>query len=206
MTRGRTLGPLLALIAAAACQRAEPEPAATPAVAPARTHSAMATPATGSEVVARPGKAILDAGGAAFGRTVASARRFPFGSLRSEVEQAAAAALGAAAVASANEECGAGPMEFATFGGLTLNFQDDRFVGWLAKEGSGAVTSDGIRPGIRLRDLEIARSVDMAAESTLEGEFTYRAADGNAIGGFAAGEGRDRRVTSLYSGVTCFFR
>ena len=76
----------------------------------------------------------------------------------------------------------------------------------LAAEGPQVVTSDGIRPGTFMRDLKVARSARMVEGSTLEGEFDYLAADGNTIGGFAKGEGRDAKIDSLYAGVNCFFR
>ncbi|MEL6487824.1 MAG: hypothetical protein AAFQ13_11870, partial [Pseudomonadota bacterium] len=51
------------------------------------------------------------------------------------------------------DECGAGPMQFRSFGPLQVNFQDDRFVGWSIgtdKRGRSAVDvslRNGARPG-----------------------------------------------------------
>ena len=97
-------------------------------------------------------------------------------------------------------------MEFTRYGPLTLNYQDGKLAGWFAKEGPQVVTTDGIKPGSFLRDLKVTRSVRMIADSTLQGEFDYLAADGHPIGGFAKGAGRDARIDSLYAGVNCFFR
>lgn len=101
-----------------------------------------------------------------------------------------------------NEECGAGPMDFARFGGLTLNFQGDRLVGWFARPAANLVTADGIRPGDAMAQLRTGRTVTMA-QGTLEGEFSYAAETGGTIGGAA---GADGRVASLHAGVNCFFR
>lgn len=99
-------------------------------------------------------------------------------------------------------ECGAGPMEFATFGGLTLNFLEGRFAGWRAERADNLVTVDGIRPGIPFAMLRAERPLQMA-DSTLEGEFSYQSPDGGTIGGFVDPQGT---VISLHAGTTCFFR
>jgi hypothetical protein len=185
-------------LALAACQERNVTQAPEPILAP--TRATAAEPARHM-----PGKAILDAGGVALGRTAATATRFAFGASRSEIE-AAARALAVDPERSTLDECGAGPMAFTEYGGLKLNFQDDKLVGWFTEADPSAVTSDGIRPGIFLRDLAVTRSAQFIEGSTLEGEFKYIAADGERIGGFASGEGRDARIESLYAGVNCFFR
>ena len=55
----------------------------------------------------------------------------PFGSPRETIVSAVSRQTGMDGVSSGNDECGAGPMQFVTFGDLTLNFQNDAFVGWL---------------------------------------------------------------------------
>ncbi len=174
----------------------------TPTVTPtSASTSAAVAPIPPSQVR----HAILDAGGLSIGRNPGTARHFEFGTPRAVVEKAGDAWLGAGE-RSANEECGAGPMEFTRYAGLTLNWQDDKLVGWLAKPDPAVVTTDGIMPGKLLRDLEVARSARSVEGSTLEGEFDYLAADGHKIGGFATGTGRDATIESLYAGVNCFFR
>lgn len=194
----RIVGAAAVMLTLAACQQQEAAPAPAPTASP--TDIATAEPAK-----RQPGKAILDAGGVALGRTAATATRFAFGAARGEIE-AAASALMVDPRRTTLEECGAGPMAFTEYGGLKLNFQDDRLVGWFADPDPAVVTSDGIRPGILLRDLEVTRSAQFVEGSTLEGEFEYVAADGQRIGGFASGTGRDARIESLYAGVNCFFR
>lgn len=195
--------PLLALALVGCGQdNSAPQPS-PPATAPARAAPTPTATATAQVVV---GKAILSAGGAGFGRASASATRFAFGAARAEVEKAADGALGPARERSANDECGEGPLEFTDYPGLRLSFQDGKFEGWLAREDAHVITSDGIRPGTFLRDLRIARSVRFVEGSTLDGEFEYLAADGNWIGGFVNGGGREAKVVSLHAGLTCFFR
>lgn len=184
------------LLIVAACGSSEPAPVAVD------TPAATATPAKQPQA----GKAILDAGGVALGRTAATATRFAFGAARADVDKAAEAALGSPPERSAIGECGAGPMEFSEIGGLKLNYLDGKLVGWFAEADPATVTSDGIRPGTMLRDLQIARSAEFVDGSTLEGEFAYVAADGQTIGGFATGEGRDAKIQSLFAGTNCFFR
>ena len=192
------------LVCSAGCQQQADEPGE--AAAGTRASSANA-PATRPAAPPKPiSKAVLDAGGVTFDSVAGKTREFAFGASRDDVEQAAARVFGSPDGRSGNAECGAGPMEFARFGILTLNFQQDKLVGWLAHEGPQVVTSDGIRPGTLMRDLKVARSARMIEGSTLEGEFDYLAADGRKIGGFANGSGRDARIESLYAGVHCFFR
>jgi hypothetical protein len=151
-------------------------------------------------------KAVLDAEGVAFDSRAGKTSEFDFGAPRAEVDAMAERLLGKPDELSENAECGAGPMQFSRYGPLTLNFQDGKLVGWVAREGDQVVTTDGIRPGTLMRDLQVARSARMIEGSTLEGEFDYLAADGHTIGGFARGKGRDARIESLYAGVNCFFR
>ncbi|WP_424429529.1 hypothetical protein, partial [Parasphingorhabdus sp.] len=77
----------------------------------------------------------------------------------------------------ANEECGAGPMvqvaSHAT--GLTLNFQQDRLVGWFFDgDARLARTARGISVGSSREALEKAMPVEMEPDSTLGIEFFSR--------------------------------
>lgn len=192
-----------ALVPLAACQqdRAPDAPPTPTATAPTPTPTTTAT---------SPAKAvhhaIVDADGLAIGRNPGTAQYFAFDAPRAQVDAAADKWLGEADRRGSNGECGAGPMEFSHYGKLTLNYLDGKLAGWFLEVEPQAVTSDGIKPGVLMRDLKVTRSVTMADDSTLDGEFEYLAADGKAIGGFAAGEGREARIESLYAGVNCFFR
>lgn len=187
----------LVILLLAGCHSNDPAPKASPH--PAGKHSSAAH--------AKPlNKAVLDAEGVTFDSRAGKTREFEFGAPRAEVDAMAERMFGAPDEQTENSECGAGPMQFSRYGPLTMNFQDGKLVGWLAREGDQVVTSDGIRPGALMRDLKVARSARMIEGSTLEGEFDYLAADGHIIGGFAKGEGRDAKIASLYAGANCFFR
>lgn len=162
-----------------------------------------------SEAAAKPvpfeaPRFILDAEGFTV-RTADARARFAFGSRQAAVMRAAAVASGSDGTLSLNDECGAGPMQFAAFRGLSLGFQDGKFVGWVAAEGSNVVTVDGVRLGTLLADLSPERGVVPVADTTLDGEVEYSVADGSTLGGFVS-EGAEPRLTSLYAGMTCFFR
>lgn len=102
---------------------------------------------------------------------------------------------------SANSECGAGPLAFVAWpDGLTLAFQDDRFVGW-AVDKPGLATKDGIGVGATRAQLKAARPKVRVTESTLGTEF-----DAGGLGGLLDGEGPDAKITHLWAGVTCMFR
>jgi hypothetical protein len=185
------MGVLAAALLAAGCHDRAPAP-------PKPTPSTAAKP--------KPiNRAVLDHEGVTFDSPAGRTFEYNFGASRTEVEAVANRLFGDGE-RSANGECGAGPMEFTRYGPLTLNYQDDKLVGWLANEGVQVVTTDGVKPGTFMRDLKVTRSVRMVADSTLEGEFDYLAADGHPIGGFAKGKGRDAKIASLYAGTNCFFR
>ena len=103
-------------------------------------------------------------------------------------------------------ECGAGPMEFAAYGPLTLNFLGGKFVGWRAERGAQVVTVDGFQLGTTLPEIKTERSARRIPETTLEGEFEYASGDGGMIGGFLQGAGDTAKVASFHAGTTCFFR
>ena len=150
-----------------------------------------------SEPVAQ-GKVVLSADGVAAG-----SESFRFNAGRSEVDSAVAAVLGEPSERSENAECGAGPVQFSTFDGLTLNYQDDRLVGWFAEGSDNIVTVDGIATGVPFTQLQGERQAAMVEDTTLDGEFSYASADGADIGGFVDAQGN---VASLNAGVNCFFR
>jgi hypothetical protein len=134
-------------------------------------------------------------------------RSVRFGTTRADAEQAAINLFGeAAAERSIISGCGAGPMEFTTWGPLTLNFQEERFVGWTIEHPGDVPTVDGAWTGLSRTELERARDVRLFEGSTLGDEFSYQAPGGGTIGGIFEGEGGDAIVALLYAGTTCFFR
>ena len=129
-----------------------------------------------------------------------------YGAPREATEAEIAKLLGAVEARTENEECGAGPMQFTKFAeGLTLNFQDDKLVGWfLSDDADGTIkTSKGIGLGSSTADFETAHQATPVEESTLGTEFY---SDAETIGALA-GEGEGgTTITDLYSGTNCFFR
>lgn len=108
---------------------------------------------------------------------------------------------------SVNTECGAGPLTFVEWpDGLSLMFQDDRFVGWSADErGSGTLTfMNGVGIGSSRAELVAAFPGTKVEETTLGVEFTLPG-DGRA-GGLLNGRDQAAKVTDLWAGVTCMFR
>ncbi len=199
--RAAPLGMLLLLGACNAPDKADRQPDAatssTPAAAPSPAAVAR-TAAPAPEQAAQ--RVVLDSGGLSVGGTKAA-----FGTDRATVDARIAAALGQPVERSDLGECGAGAMDFSKIGGLTLNYQEGKLLGWFAREGSGLVTSDGIRPGITIADLKRERSVKLL-DTTLDGEFEYYAPDGSTMSGFAEGKGDQATITGLYAGTQCFIR
>ncbi|MDG5747339.1 hypothetical protein P8Q88_04030 [Qipengyuania sp. XHP0207] len=126
-----------------------------------------------------------------------------FGAPRSQVDTVAERAFGSMGEQTANEECGAGPMEFTQYGPLQVGYLDGKFAGWFLREGYGVVTSDGIRPGVATLDTLKGERQVQELDTTLEGEFQYTTADYGTITGFADDAGN---ITALQAGVSCFFR
>lgn len=152
-------------------------------------------------------KVVVDSNGLAVRQ--GDAREAPrFGTPRGEVDALLTLAYGAQPERSSNDECGIGPTDFSQSGPLRVAYQDDKFVGWFVGEGKGGqvVTGDGVRPGTSMAALRDERSVQIIADSTLEGEFQYESADYGMITGFFSGSPTEGKVTGLAAGMSCFFR
>lgn len=203
--------PLVVLIALAGCQP-EPEaaaptsPASTAAPAPSPTAPTTAAP-TGDPVAEMP-EVTLSASGIILVNAVegrGTATTLEFGRDKATVLDVMAVGFPAPRLSS-NAECGAGAMEFAAWGPLTLNFQGGKLVGWRAEKGAQVVTVDGLQLGNTLAEIKSERSARRVPNSTLDGEFEYTSGDGGTIGGFLEGAGDAAKVASFHSGVNCFFR
>ncbi len=166
---------------------------AAPAVMDTTTAAAPvpAAPAASSAVVlAADG---VDAGGAG---------KLAFGGGREQVLAGVTAVLGAPEEQGTNEECPAGPLAFARFGGgLELVFQDGGFVGWFAREGSALRTAKGIGPGSTLSQLKAAYPATTVEETSLGHEF---AADG--LYGIVTDPSDSGKVEVIFAGTNCIFR
>jgi hypothetical protein len=130
-------------------------------------------------------------------------RQAPFGLPRGTVLPMVAAVLGAPLDEGDNQECGAGPLAFASFaGGLGLYFQNGKFAGWDldGREGGKFTTGAGIGIGSTLQQLRAAGPVPVA-DSSLGIEF-----HAGAISGLLSGRGPTAEVTNLWAGVNCIAR
>jgi len=94
-----------------------------------------------------------------------------------------------------NAECGAGPVTAAAWpDGLTLNFQQDAFVGWVNSDPELDVAG-GFRAGQpRVEMPQVSFQV-----TTLGSEFSR-----SDVSGILTED--DARVRLLWAGTTCFFR
>lgn len=102
-----------------------------------------------------------------------------------------------------NDDCGAGPTEFATWpNGLSLLFQHGEFLGWSIDDASSDVALvDGTRMGMTLAQMRTRATVTVE-QSTLGEEFST--ADG--VSGILDVAGEQGHVTALWAGLSCVFR
>ncbi|MCP5397563.1 MAG: aspartate-semialdehyde dehydrogenase [Sphingomonadaceae bacterium] len=119
-----------------------------------------------------------------------------FGTPRAEAEATLVPLLGEPQSRDANPECGAGPMEFSNYEGLTLNFQDGTLVGWFAK-GAPYLPSE--------TRAELGDAATPFADSTIGEEFTMGEREA-IVSGLFASDDADAPVTDLWAGTNCIFR
>lgn len=132
-----------------------------------------------------------------------STRLLPFGSPSSSATATVSQSLGDPAERATNLDCGAGPMEFVAFrGGLMLNVQQDRLVGWTVRPGSdGAPTTmSGIGLGSTRAELDAAYDADVR-QTTLGTEFSA-----GSISGVLASDAPTARITDIWAGLSCIAR
>lgn len=201
----RTTSVLLAAVLLVACgsepssdATARPDSAATaPAAAGTPADTLPAGPAAGGAapaiVLAPDGLNVT--GGAA-------PKQVAFGSPRAGVQADVGAVLGAPAEQGIQEECPAGPLQYAQYGaGLQLVFQDSAFVGWFAGEGSTLRTAPGIGPGSTLGQLRSAYPGVTMEETSLGHEFAA-----GELYGIVADTSSAGAVQVVFAGINCIFR
>lgn len=131
-----------------------------------------------------------------------SARPIAFGSPQAGVIASMEAVRGVADRGT-NQDCGAGPAEYATWSdGLSLVFQKNRFIGWsLSNRAKGTVTTAaGVGPGSTRAELESAYSAAVS-KTSLGYEFSA-----GAIHGVLDGSSASARITDMWAGVSCAAR
>lgn len=212
--RSRRLAPVLALgllFGAAGCS-AEPDAEEVPAseraaqplppVATALASPAATSPAATPLPDAAPRLTVEAEGLRWFLQPSGSARPIAFGSPQSEVLASLERVRGAAEKGT-NENCGAGPVQVARWpDGLSVIFQNSRFVGWgLGPGASGAIaTAAGIGPGSTQAELDGAYAATVSRTS-LGSEFSA-----GGLQGVLDGASADARITDMWAGVSCVAR
>lgn len=209
MTRPAPLtAPLVLALALAACV-AEPRRADAPQPS-ATTRPAAATPAASSQpphssapaqADATPALAIEAEGLRLFDRTSGAARPLPFGTDWRQLRRALA--FRGPPGEGTNSECGAGPLDYASWpDGLTLYAQRGRFAGWaLDGRGEGAITTAaGIGPGSTRAQLTDAYAARFT-QTTLGLEFSA-----GEIFGLLDKAPPGGKVTNMWAGTSCNFR
>lgn len=157
----------------------------------------------GNEVAAAPALA-LSVDGLTVVLDSGSTRHANFGMDRDVVVPMVTAALGKPVDTSRNTECGQGPMEFVAFkGGLDMQFQDGKFVGWDVdgRDKGGYTTMNGVGIGSTLKQLREAFSGVRVENSSLGDEFSA-----GELGGLLTSLKPDATITHLWAGSTCQFR
>lgn len=133
-----------------------------------------------------------------------SARHLGFGVARGDAVRMISAALGSPIEEATNQECGAGPLAYATFrDGLSLYFQDGKFVGWDldGRENGKFTTANGIGIGATRKQLEASGSSVDVGETTIGHEFMI-----GALSGLLSSPAPEGKVTNLWAGTTCIAR
>jgi hypothetical protein len=189
-----------------------PKPAADPV---AVTNLESATPASPSpantsvsgsiksSVSSSPPRLTVDGDGLRwFLQPSGAARPIPFGSPQAQGMALLEARQGDATEGT-NQNCGAGPVQFATWqDGLSLVFKDKRFVGWgLNSRAAGTIaTAGGIGPGSTRAELEAVYRATVS-KTSLGQEFS--AGD---LHGVLDGSSSKARITDMWGGVSCVAR
>lgn len=131
-----------------------------------------------------------------------SARPIPFGRPESAVLASLEGVLGAA-VKGTNQDCGAGPVQVASWtDGLSLVFPNGRFVGWALGQRAGGnfATTAGIGPGSTRAELDAAYSATVS-QTSLGSEFSA-----GGLQGVLDGASAEARITDIWAGVSCVAR
>lgn len=194
MTRIAALLAVPALLLSA-CEDPAQEPASAPADT-AVTPGPAAPPATSPAPASTRVVGLDPEGLRLIDRQSGSTASLAFGQPAEQVLAMVGASRGAPAERGTNSECGAGPLDFASWDdGLTLWFQNGAFAGW-ATNRQGATLMTGVGVGSSRADLEGAHAVTVE-ETTLGTEFTFGGVSGLLENG---------RVSNLWAGVSCNFR
>jgi len=139
-----------------------------------------------------PSALTLDAGGL---QPTISGLRVDFGRAQLGVVDTVSRLLGDRPQITTNSNCSTGPLTIAQWrDGLTLNFQDNAFVGWSTTDPDLAVAGGFAAGQPRLEMPSVSFQV------------TPRGTEFNRAGVFGLLDENDTAVRVMWSGTTCFFR
>ncbi|MDE1468348.1 hypothetical protein [Aurantiacibacter sp. D1-12] len=119
----------------------------------------------------------------------------PFGSNRSATEATLANVLGEAIDTGGPNDCG---LEYTSYAGVTLQFREDAFVGYMAEA--------PYVPEIPRAEMLGDAGVTLLEDSTIENEFVIGDPQGEGIGGVFAGAEDEAAVEALWAGENCIAR
>jgi hypothetical protein len=129
-------------------------------------------------------------------------KRVTFDLAQEEVLADVGPILGAPREQGLQEECPAGPLYQVLYAaGLQLVFQDDKFAGWAARQGSTLRLEQGVGPGSTVGELKEAFPAATVEESSLGHEFAAGDLYGVVTGPSEAG-----KVEIMFAGTNCIFR
>lgn len=166
-------------------------------VAANAANAAMPAPQSGPA----PALAIEAEGLRLFNRTSGAATPMPFGTAQDQVMTALA--IYGQPKTGTNTECGAGPLDYASWpDGLTVYFQKAAFAGWALDERAMGKhnTAIGIGPGSTRRDLSDAYTA-VFTKTSIGTEFAA-----GKLYGVLNSATPDARITNMWAGVSCVFR
>ncbi len=145
---------------------------------------------------------VLEPDGLGFVVGTASIRHVRFGSSSTTLRTALTAALGPLQT-DVQSECGQGPRTSFLRNGFSVLIAGSRFVGWTEQGGAPRrTTGDGIGVGSTLTALRASFGTVTLSRTSLGDEW----ASPGPIAGLISGRQPTSRVTTIYSGETCFFR
>ncbi len=127
-----------------------------------------------------------------------------FGVERAVAVKMVSAALGSPIEEAASQDCGEGALGYTTFrDGLSLYFQEGKFVGWDldGRENGKFTTMNGIGIGSTRAELEKSGSEVQVEDSSIGHEFRI-----GELSGLLSAPGPGGKVTNLWAGSTCIAR
>lgn len=146
---------------------------------------------------------VLAADGIMAGGTPQS--RIAFGANSLDAIERVTPLLGASYDRGEGSECGAGPIAFANWGKVVLNFQQGELVGWELRQASQDPwigTPGGATIGTPRSELQAALGTAPTVEQTSLGtEFSA-----GGFSGLLSADAADARVTALWAGTNCMMR